>query len=463
MSWTIERRGRVAVVTMTTNPVNAQNRAFFADLHEAFDRLERDHAESPVVLTGTGTRFSAGLDLGEHFPLFAGDPAAVASWFRDYRATNMRLFTYPRPTVAAVNGHAFAGGLITAAVCDHRVAVADGARFGLNEVPIGIPMPAVYVRMLAYAWGEPVAARTCLLGEVFSPAQAHALGMVHELVPAGELLDRAVAIAERTPEDCLGQYAFTKRACQAAALRDIAELADPLDSELPDGMTSDQARHAHRRYWQQLKGSPGAVVSRTAANAEARAASRRSGAGRGGPGPSARRLWREIDGSRRRAAPGLGDLAAQAVSRRQPAPAARAPAGPRRQRVHRPRGGDSRLGTRAHRARRAGREHPLALRPRRGERAAPGDGRRYRGQRPGRRRPSPGETRAAAKRSTSTSPSPRTTLTSRSTTGRSSGSATPTGKSSARPGTPPATCRCGSRRNGCWWPGTHCRTTTSAG
>ena len=114
------------------------------------------------MLTGTGTRFSAGLDLGEHFPLFAGDPAAVASWFGDYRATNMRLFTYPRPTVAAVNGHAFAGGLITAAVCDYRVAVADGARFGLNEVPIGIPMPAVYVRMLAYAWGEPVAARTCL-------------------------------------------------------------------------------------------------------------------------------------------------------------------------------------------------------------------------------------------------------------------------------------------------------------
>lgn len=256
MSWTIERRGRIAVVTMTTNPVNAQNRAFFADLHEAFDRLERDHAGSPVVLTGTGTRFSAGLDLGEHFPLFAGDPADVAAWFGEYRATNMRLFTYPRPTVAAVNGHAFAGGLVTAAVCDHRVAVAEGARFGLNEVPIGIPMPAVYVRMLAYAWGDPVASRACLRGEIFSPAQAHALGMVHELVPAEQLLDRAVAIAEQTPEDCLEQYAFTKRAAQAAALRDIAELADPLDRQLPDQMISDQARRAHRRYWQQLKGSP---------------------------------------------------------------------------------------------------------------------------------------------------------------------------------------------------------------
>jgi enoyl-CoA hydratase len=110
MSWTIERRGRVAVVTMTTNPVNAQNRTFFADLHQAFDRLERDHADSPVVLTGTGRRFSAGLDLGEHLPLFVGDPAAVASWFRDYRATNMRLFTYPRPGPGARAGHGARAG-----------------------------------------------------------------------------------------------------------------------------------------------------------------------------------------------------------------------------------------------------------------------------------------------------------------------------------------------------------------
>lgn len=254
MSWTIERRGRVAVVTMTTNKVNAQNRAFFTDLHEAFDTLEAEHPESPVVLTGTGTRFSAGLDLGEHFPLFAGDRDDVASWFADYRATNMRLFTYPRPTVAAVNGHAFAGGLITAAVCDHRLAVDSGARFGVNEVPIGIPMPAVYVRMLSYAWGEPVSARASLLGEVFDSQQAFDLGMFHGLVPSDELVDRAVAVAERTPEDCLVSYAFTKRASQAAALRDIADLADPLDQGLPDGMTDEGSRHAHRRYWEDLKG-----------------------------------------------------------------------------------------------------------------------------------------------------------------------------------------------------------------
>lgn len=257
MSWDIERRGRVAVVTMNTNPVNAQNRAFFADLHEAFDRLEQDHPESAVVLTGVGARFSAGLDLDEHFRLFAGDTEKVADWFKDYRATNMRLFTYPRPTVAAVNGHAFAGGLITAAVCDRTVGAAGDARFGINEVNIGIPMPAVYLRMLTYAWGQPVASRTCLQGEIFTVDQAHTMGILHEVVAPEDLLDRAVAIAELTPEDCLDDYAYTKHALQAPVLRDIEELSDPLDEKcLAAGMTSASSRRAHRRYWEQLKGRP---------------------------------------------------------------------------------------------------------------------------------------------------------------------------------------------------------------
>ncbi|MGO9902896.1 MAG: enoyl-CoA hydratase/isomerase family protein [Solirubrobacteraceae bacterium] len=257
MSWQIERRGRVAVVTMNTNKVNAQNAEFFADLHEAFDTLERQHTDSPVVLTGQGGRFSAGLDLDRHFALFATSREAVAEWFAVYRATNMRLFRYPRPVVAAINGHAYAGGVVTAGMCDYRVCVESGAGLGLNEVPIGIPMPAVYVRMLAYAWGDPAAARASLFGEIFTPQQALQLGMVNELAPASEMLDRAVAVAGSTPADCLEAYALTKRACQAPALRDIADLADPLDqNDLPDGFVDEQSRHAHRRYFEQLKGRP---------------------------------------------------------------------------------------------------------------------------------------------------------------------------------------------------------------
>lgn len=70
-----------------------------------------------------------------------------------------------------------------------------------------------------------------LLGEIVNPTQAYTMGMVHELVDADVLLERAIENAEQTPDDCLPQYAFTKRACQAAALRAIAEPADQLDAE----------------------------------------------------------------------------------------------------------------------------------------------------------------------------------------------------------------------------------------
>ena len=128
MAWLIERRAdHVALVTMTTNKANAQNPTFFDDLHRAFDRLESDFRDCAVVLTGTGRVFSAGIDFDYHFPLFARRSLAeVDAWFGTYRATNLRLFTYPRPTVAAINGHAYAGGLITALDCDLRIA-ADGA------------------------------------------------------------------------------------------------------------------------------------------------------------------------------------------------------------------------------------------------------------------------------------------------------------------------------------------------
>ena len=118
MAWSIERRNQhVALVTMNTNKANAQNPTFFEDLHRAFDRLEAEFNDCAVVLTGTGRVFSAGLDFDHHFPLFARrSTSEVDAWFETYRATNLRIFTYPRPTVAAINGHAYAGGLITALV-----------------------------------------------------------------------------------------------------------------------------------------------------------------------------------------------------------------------------------------------------------------------------------------------------------------------------------------------------------
>lgn len=124
-------------------------------MHEAFGTLEREFAALSVVLTGQADAFSAGIDFQYSFDIFgSGDPNKIRDWYRNYRATNLRIFQYPLPTVAAMNGHAIAGGLITALDCDFRIAARKPAKFGLNEVPIGIPMPVAYVEIIKCALGD---------------------------------------------------------------------------------------------------------------------------------------------------------------------------------------------------------------------------------------------------------------------------------------------------------------------
>jgi enoyl-CoA hydratase len=256
MPWTIERKhDHVAVVTMNTNKVNAQNPAFFADLHAAFDRLEAKFNECAVVLTGTGAVFSAGLDFDHHFPLYARRSLKeIDAWFDAYRTTNLRLFTHPRPTVAAINGHAYAGGLITAFDCDYRIASEGALQFSLNEVPIGIPMPAVYCEIIKHAIGTQAASELTLFGQIYDLAAAIRMGVVQKTVAPDNLLDAAIAWAAVVPPDCYPAYAFAKRALQATTMAAI-DAAARLDRDwLSRGMSDPASLRAHARRYRELKG-----------------------------------------------------------------------------------------------------------------------------------------------------------------------------------------------------------------
>lgn len=256
MPWMIERKhDHVAVVTMNTNKVNAQNQAFFDDLHAAFDRLEKEFSECAVVLTGTGKVFTAGLDLDHHFALFARrNLKEIDAWFSAYRATNLRLFTFPRPTVAAINGHAYAGGFITAIECDHRIAATGALQFALNEVPIGIPMPAVYCEIIKHAIGTRAAAELTLFGQVYDLATAIRMDVVQKTVAPETLIDAAVAWAALVPPDCYTAYAFSKRALQATTMAAI-DAAARLDRDaLSRGMSDPASLRANARRYRELKG-----------------------------------------------------------------------------------------------------------------------------------------------------------------------------------------------------------------
>ena len=257
MPWQIELSNDVAIVTMNSNPVNCQNEKFFSDLHQAFDRLEREFSDAPVVITASGAVFSSGLDFEEVFLFFSTASADdVYAWFQRYRAINLRVLTYPRPVIAAINGHAYAGGLVTALACDYRLAAEGDARFGLNEVPVGIPMPSTYLEFIKYAIGSRSSALVSLFGQMYSGRQAMELGILHQICPKSELLEEAVTVARSFSRLSLEAYAVTKRALQFPVLQTIEEISPSLDRAASSMLVSPDCRRAQAVAYRRLKGEP---------------------------------------------------------------------------------------------------------------------------------------------------------------------------------------------------------------
>lgn len=247
MKWKIEIQSGAAVVTMRSNPVNKMNQALFDDLHEALDTLEREHPGVPMVLTAEGSTFSAGLDFEDVFPRFARkDPAEIMAWFENLRWALVRVFSLPRRTVAAVNGHAFAGGLILALCCDERIAAEGNARLAVNEVAVGIPMPGSFAEIVRHAIGSPATSEALLSGRVYDVAAARAIGFVRDVVPPEALLREAIARAAVFSPDSADAYAATKKILQAGVVRRLADEAPEFDRlsmqvALSDGSSRVQA------------------------------------------------------------------------------------------------------------------------------------------------------------------------------------------------------------------------------
>lgn len=238
MGWTIARVDGVHVVTMTSNKVNAMNEGFFGDLQTAIADLRSDEV-LPVVLTGTGTCFSAGLDLRG---LYALDRTELAAFVDSLDAAVLALFTLARPTVAAINGHAIAGGCVLALACDVRLAADGDALIGMNEVQVGIPFPAVPLAVTRHAL-SPAHAREILLGgALYDPKAAQARGLVDGLVPRDDVIAEAIARARALAPDTLPAYAMLKTHLLAPTLAALGREGAEVNREFLDVWFSESGR-----------------------------------------------------------------------------------------------------------------------------------------------------------------------------------------------------------------------------
>jgi len=199
------------IVTLTLARPEKRNALSIQLLNEliaAFDEIENSDAVV-VVLTGAGKAFCAGMDLDELKGL-AGkshdqnleDSRRMAQVFR-------RLYEFPKPTIAAVNGAAIAGGTGLATMCDFTVAVPE-AKFGYTEVRIGF-VPAIVSSILVWQVGHKVARDLLLTGRLFDAAEGHQLGLVNEVVEPQQLMARARQLAETLIENSPASLKMAKK------------------------------------------------------------------------------------------------------------------------------------------------------------------------------------------------------------------------------------------------------------
>ena len=187
--------GRVARLTLVNPPLNLVTEALLLELRAALETLA---AAEPgdvraVVVTGSGERaFSAGSHVGE----FEGQRGAAGRARHELESgVARRLAELPMPTIAAIEGNALGGGLELALCCDLRVA-SERARLGLPEVRLAVTPGAGGTQRLPRVVGAARARELILTGRVLTAAEAERIGLVHEVVPAGEAVARATAIGE---------------------------------------------------------------------------------------------------------------------------------------------------------------------------------------------------------------------------------------------------------------------------
>ena len=180
--------GKVVTVAIHRPDVhNAFDDTLVAELTEALTKLERDANVRAVVLTGTGTSFSAGADLNWMRGMAKAGESDNRIDAERLAALMHKLNVFPKPTIARVNGAAYGGGVGLIACCDIAIA-ADTAKFGLTEVKLGL-IPAVISPYVVAAIGARQARRLFVTGEVFDAGEALRIGLVHHVVVANRLDD----------------------------------------------------------------------------------------------------------------------------------------------------------------------------------------------------------------------------------------------------------------------------------
>ena len=222
-------KDHVATITLNRGKSNALNYALIAELDEMFANILKDDTVAGVILTGNAPFFSAGLDLIE---LYDYEEKQVENFWILFLKFVKNIVGFKKPLIAAISGHAPAGGCVMALAADYRI-MADGPFIiGLNEVPVGIIVPSGIFNLYAFWIGQAQAARNLLQGMLYKPQEALAAGLIDELVSAESLQ----TIAERRIKKYVELESNTWQQSKLSIRQDLLKSFEATQSEFLEKM-----------------------------------------------------------------------------------------------------------------------------------------------------------------------------------------------------------------------------------
>jgi enoyl-CoA hydratase/carnithine racemase len=240
--------GAVRELRLNRPPVNALSPELIAALLRAV-QVAPQEGKRALVLSGSPGMFSAGLDVPVLLKL---DRAQMNAVWRDFYALMRALASSPIPIAAAITGHAPAGGTVLALFCDWRVAAEGDCKIGLSEVQVGLPLPPVILSALRRVVGPRQAERLAVTGLLISPRETALLGLVDEVVPAEQVVSRAIKCCQDLV--ALPQVAtdLTRRQARADLIREFAGDIDQELAEVSSWWWNQETQAALRRMVEQL-------------------------------------------------------------------------------------------------------------------------------------------------------------------------------------------------------------------
>jgi enoyl-CoA hydratase/carnithine racemase len=188
----------IVTVTLSRGKVNALNEAVIDEMAGCFKELAVDAGVRAVILTGTGKFFTFGFDIPEFLSYPKESFIRYLTKFTDFCTY---LFLYPKPVIAALNGHTVAGGCMIAIACEYRVMVSGKAKIALNEINFGSSLFAGSVEMMKLLLGQRMAERLVYTGAMYSAEEAYKIGLIDQISSevdlAGEVRKIAMQYAEK--------------------------------------------------------------------------------------------------------------------------------------------------------------------------------------------------------------------------------------------------------------------------